>query len=284
MKNLPIDALRTFVAVCDAGSVTIAADHIGLSQPATSLQIKRLEEFLETKLFLRIKKRLEPSEAGLKLYPKARQMLTLGDEILNEFRQPELQGHVCLGLPSEFATSLLPAILGRFSNSYPNVALEVVCDLSRNLLSATQKKRFDLTLSLHNQSSEERVGAIKSDQLVWVGSPNHRTENQKEIPLVLAQDGCIYRQKAIKQLNEANRPWRLAHTNPDLSGIQAAIEAGLGVTVLARSTVPSRLVESESEETLPPHGSIEICVTTRSSSNNDAATLRLSEYIRHSLL
>ena len=124
MKNLPLDALRTFVAVCDAGSVTIAADHIGLSQPATSLQIKRLEELLETKLFLRIKKRLEPSEAGLKLYPKARQMLTLGDEILNEFRQPELQGHVCLGLPSEFATSLLPAILGRFSNSYPNVALE----------------------------------------------------------------------------------------------------------------------------------------------------------------
>ena len=284
MKNLPIDALRTFVAVCDAGSVTIAADHIGLSQPATSLQIKRLEELLETKLFLRIKKRLEPSEAGLKLYPKARQMLTLGDEILNEFRQPELQGHVCLGLPSEFATSLLPAILGRFSNSYPNVALEVVCDLSRNLLSATQKKRFDLTLSLHNQSSEERVGAIKSDQLVWVGSPNHRTENQKEIPLVLAQDGCIYRQKAIKQLNDANRPWRLAHTNPDLSGIQAAIEAGLGVTVLARSTVPSSLVMIESEKNLPPLGSIEICVTTRSSSNNDAATLRLSEYIRHSLL
>ncbi len=284
MKNLPIDALRTFVAVCDAGSVTIAADHIGLSQPATSLQIKRLEELLETKLFLRIKKRLEPSEAGLKLYPKARQMLTLGDEILNEFRQPELQGHVCLGLPSEFATSLLPAILGRFSNSYPNVALEVVCDLSRNLLSATQTKRFDLTLSLHNQSSEERVGVIKSDQLVWVGSPNHRTENQKEIPLVLAQDGCIYRQKAIKQLNDANRPWRLAHTNPDLSGIQAAIEAGLGVTVLARSTVPSSLVMIESEENLPPLGSIEICVTSRSSSNNDAATLRLSEYIRHSLL
>ena len=85
MRNLPIDLLRTFVAVCDAGSVTIAAEHIGLSQPAMSLQIKRLEDLLESALFLRIKKRLEPSEAGLKLYPKARKMLDLGDEILNEY-------------------------------------------------------------------------------------------------------------------------------------------------------------------------------------------------------
>ena len=284
MRNLPIDALRTFVAVCDADSVTIAADHIGLSQPATSLQIKRLEELLETRLFLRIKKRLKPSEAGLKLYPKARTILSLSDEILNEFRQPELQGHVCLGLPSEFATTLLPTILGRFSSSYPNVALEVVCDLSRNLLSVTQQERFDLTLSLHSQSSNRRMGYIKSDQLVWVGSPNHGTQNQKEIPLVLAQDGCIYRQKAISQLNSASRPWRLAHTNPDLSGIQAAIEAGLGVTVLAKSTVPARLIILESEANLPALGSIDICVTTRSSTTNDTATTRLSEYIRHSLL
>ena len=284
MRNLPIELLRTFVAVCDAGSVTIAAEHIGLSQPAMSLQIKRLEELLESRLFLRIKKRLEPSEAGLKLYPKARKMLNLGDEILNEFRQPELQGHVCLGLPSEFATTLLPAILGRFSSSYPNVALEVVCDLSRNLLSATQQKRFDLTLSLHNQSSKERIGYIKSDQLVWVGSAHHRSENKKEIPLVLAQDGCIYRQKALNQLNNADRPWRLAHTNPDLSGIQAAIEAGLGITVLAKSTVPPSLIIIESERDLPALGSIDICVTTRSSSNKDTASLRLSEYIRHSLL
>ena len=284
MRNLPIELLRTFVAVCDAGSVTIAAEHIGLSQPAMSLQIKRLEELLESRLFLRIKKRLEPSEAGLKLYPKARKMLNLGDEILNEFRQPELQGHVCLGLPSEFATTLLPAILGRFSSSYPNVALEVVCDLSRNLLSATQQQRFDLTLSLHNQSSKERIGYIKSDQLVWVGSANHRSENKKEIPLVLAQDGCIYRQKALNQLNNADRPWRLAHTNPDLSGIQAAIEAGLGITVLAKSTVPPSLIIIESERDLPALGSIDICVTTRSSRSKDSAAMRLSEYIRLSLL
>ena len=229
MRNISMDALRTFVAVYDIGSVTVAADQIGRSQPATSLQIKKLEELLGTALFLRIKKRLVPSEDGLKLYQKARQIIALNDDILLDFHQPTLEGRVCLGIPSEFAITLLPEILGRFSTAYPHVALEIVSDLSRNLLSAEQSRRYDLTLSLHNRPSKRRKGVIKSDQLVWVGSSHHQTERQTELPLVLAQEGCIYRQRAAQRLGKIQRPWRLVHTNPDLSGIQSAIEAVLDI-------------------------------------------------------
>ena len=282
MRNLPIDALRTFVTICDVGSVTVAAEQIGRSQPATSLQIKRLEELLGTDLFLRMKKRLVPSEAGLKLYDRAREIITISDEIIAEFQQPGLQGHVCLGIPSEFATTLLPEILGRFTTAYPNIVLEVVCDLSRNLLSTLHQGRYDLTLSLHNRLSKRRSGAIKIDQLVWVGSPHYEPQNQPQLPLVLAQDGCVYRERAIKLLNGMKRPWRLVHTNPDLSGIQAAIEAGLGITALAKSTVPPGLCVIEGDDRLPSLGAVEICLTTRSG-KSDEATNRLGEYIKHSL-
>ncbi len=282
MRNISMDALRTFVAVYDIGSVTVAADQIGRSQPATSLQIKKLEEVLGTALFLRIKKRLVPSDDGLKLYQKARQIIALNDDILLDFHQPTLEGSVCLGIPSEFAITLLPEILGRFSTAYPHVALEIVSDLSRNLLSAEQSRRYDLTLSLHNRPSKRRKGVIKSDQLVWVGSSQHQTERQSELPLVLAQEGCIYRQRAAQRLGKIQRPWRLVHTNPDLSGIQSAIEAGLGITVLAKSTVPKNLKILPNNKQLPALGPIDICLTGGYGKGSDASE-RLGDYIKSSL-
>ncbi|HBO15792.1 MAG TPA: LysR family transcriptional regulator [Porticoccaceae bacterium] len=282
MRNISMDALRTFLAVYDVGSVTLAADQIGRSQPATSLQIKRLEEILGCALFHRIKKRLTPSDDGIKLYAKARQIIKINDQILSDFQKPALHGSVCLGIPSEFAITLLPEILGRFSAAYPYVALDIVSDLSRNLLSAEQQRRYDLILSLHGRPSKKRKGVIKSDQLVWVGGSQHVTEQQATLPLVLAQEGCIYRQRAIQRLSKVKRPWRLVHTNPDLSGIQSAIDAGLGITVLARSTVPKSLKILDGNHGLPALGSIDICLVTRAGKPTEAAN-RLGDYIASSL-
>jgi DNA-binding transcriptional LysR family regulator len=283
MRNIPMDTLRAFITVADLGSVTLAADQLGRSQPATSLQIKRLEDLLSTELFLRINKRLILSEQGHTLYSYAKEILRLNDTTLELFNKPALQGKIRLGIPSEFATTLLPKIVGRFAQAYPNVALEVFSDLSKNLVSEEQREQFDLILALHNKPSIRRKGRIKSDELVWVGCKEHRCEQQQELPLVMAQDGCLYRKRAVQSLEKIGQPWRIVHTNPDLSGIRTAIEEGLGVTVLARSTVPPSLDILHSYSHLPALGSVDISLVydTRKISE---ATQRLVEFIHSSLL
>ncbi len=282
MRNLPIDSLRSFLAVYDSGSVTTAADQIGRSQPAVSLQIKKLEEILETSLFRRVKKRLIPSLEGEKLCARARQIIAINDEIVGEYRKPELQGNVCLGIPSEFAITLIPAILGRFNAAYPHVALEIVSDLSRNLIQMQQQNKYDLILTLHHQSSKVKKNVISSDRLVWVGSQSHQVDKSREIPLILAKEGCIYREKVFFHLNKIMRPWRIVHTNPDLSGIKSAIEAGLGITALAKSTVPGSLKILEENEHLPPLGYVDICLLGRAGRRTEAV-LKLEDFISSSL-
>ncbi len=280
-----MDALRTFVTIADLGGVTNAADHLGRSQPALSLQIKKLEETLNAELFLRLNKQLSLSEQGTAIYGQAKQILAMNDQLVGQFLQPELAGQIRLGIPSEFATTLLPRILSRFAQSYPYVALEVFSDLSRNLLSEQKREQYDLILALHDKPSARRKGLVKSDRLVWVGSRDHRHEQLEVLPLILAQDGCIYRKRALRSLEKIKRRWRIIHTNPDLSGIQAAIREGLGVTVLAESTVPDGLMVIDSVgrgDRLPELGRIDISLVYERRSASDA-TGRLAEYIQASL-
>ena len=280
-----MDALRAVVATTDLGGVTAAADHLGRSQPAVSLQIQKLEETLNVEIFLRYNKQLKLSESGSRIYDTAKQILALNDLLTTQFIQPELAGEIRLGIPSEFATTLLPKILGRFSQAYPMVALEVFSDLSRNLLSESQRAKYDLILTLHDKPSARRKGLIKSDRLVWVGSKEHRYDRQEALPLILAQDGCLYRKRALRALDKIKQPWRIIHTNPDLSGIQAAIREGLGVTVLAESTVPEGLAIVDrygKNDSLPDLGSIDISLLYERRGVTEV-TERLAGYIQSSL-
>lgn len=285
MRNLSMDALRAVVATTDLGGVTAAADHLGRSQPAVSLQIQKLEETLNVEIFLRYNKQLKLSESGSRIYDTAKQILALNDLLTTQFIQPELAGEIRLGIPSEFATTLLPKILGRFSQAYPMVALEVFSDLSRNLLSESQRAKYDLILTLHDKPSARRKGLIKSDRLVWVGSKEQRYDRQEALPLILAQDGCLYRKRALRALDKIKQPWRIIHTNPDLSGIQAAIREGLGVTVLAESTVPEGLAIVDrygKNDALPNLGSIDISLLYERRGVTEV-TERLAGYIQSSL-
>ncbi len=283
MNNLSMDTLRTFVTIHELGSFTQAGNMLGRSQPAISLQVKRLEATLGVSLFNRSSVQLELTQAGVLFAVKARQILKLNDEIISQFIKPDLSGRLHLGLPSEFATTLLPKIVGRFAQSYPNVTLEVTSDLSRNLLSKADSKGFDLILALHDSVTGAGNGRVKVDELVWVTSHAHSAHLQDTVPLIAAPDGCIYRDRAIKTLNQIKQPWRIIYTIPDLTGIQAAIEEGLGVTVLAKSTVPDNLSIIRTCEKFPKLGKIGINLINKGKSENAAVT-RLITYIKSSLI
>ncbi len=287
MKNLPIDMLRSFVVINEVGGFTQAAERLGRTQPAISQQIKKLELLLDRPLLDRDSPKLELTPDGNSLLSYARQILSLNDEAIGYFENPQISGRIRLGIPSEFAITLLPKIVSRFAKAYPDVTLEVTCDLSRNLVSDEQRKNYDLILALHDKVSSQQRRAIKNyvktDELVWVSSTGSRAHLQETLPVVAAPSGCIYRARALRKLGQAKRSCRITYTIPDLTGLQAAIDEGLGVTVLARSTVPESLTILDDKAQLPELGTVGISLKIVDHGNNSAVQL-LADFIKAGLL
>ena len=283
MKNLPMDLLRAFVSVAQLNSFTKAGELLGRSQPAVSLQIQRLEELVDEQLLLRNGKHLELSDAGSSLYGYANQILTLNDLAISQLSKSTVEGKIRLGIPSEFATVLMPKIVSRFAKAYPNVTLEVNCELSKSLLSKSGKASHDLILALEDSPSKTNSNLVKTDELVWVASVDQPIDKTNVVPLIVAAQGCIYRNRAITTLDQGNQPWQVVYTIPDLTGIQYAIQEGLGVTVLAKSTVPDSLKILTASARFPALGEVGISLISSARSRKNEAVHLLIEFIQTSL-
>lgn len=276
--NLPTDLLRTFVTVAELGGFTRAGDVLGRSQPAISLQVKRLEEMVNMSLFLREKNSLTLTDGGQHLFEYARKILSLNDEAVASLIKPKIKGNVHLGIPNEFAASFLPDILRRFAQSHPEVEVQVTCDLSVNLLKEQKQKPFDLVLALHLELEPECSACTWTEEVVWVGAPGSTVQAKNPLPLIVAPDGCVYRSRVISTLDERERPWRIAYSSPNFSGIYAGVLAGLGITAVARSTVPEGLRILGTAERLPRLPEVKMGLHYDRNTISPAAQ-RLAEYI-----
>lgn len=280
-SNLPIDLLRSFVAINEHGGVSRAADVLARTQPAVSLQIKRLETLLGQRLFHRSRQKFRLTESGQLLLSYALKILELNDEAMAHFSEQNIAGRVRLGLPSEFAATLMPRIIGRFSRQYPDVSVEVGSELSVILQKQFKNKRYDLVLTLLEKPYKKSSDLVKQEDLVWVGKQRAVDFSADKVPLIVAPQGCMYRGRALKALRLAKVKSKIVYTIPDLSGIEAAIQEGLGVTVLARSTVPESLAIIDKSD-LPVLGEIGISLLFDQRSTN-AAVRHLSAYLQSNL-
>jgi len=275
-----MDLLRTFAAVAEIGNITRAAATLGRSQPAVSLQMKRLEEFVGAPLCRWDGRRMLLTDGGETLLRYAAQILRLNDEAVGSMSQRALAGHVKVGTPNDFAISFLPRILGRFVERYPGVTLDVSCDLSGNLLKQFRSGEagYDLVLAMHAERPGPRPVRVWPEQLAWIAGPGHSIWTRRPLPLVVYPEGCIYRRRLTRALDEAGMPWRIVYCSPSLAGLQAAIVSGLGVTVLARSTVPEGLQALDPASDLPPIAPVSIGLHRRRNRLPRAAA-RLVEFI-----
>ncbi|SDH19134.1 MULTISPECIES: LysR substrate-binding domain-containing protein [Alphaproteobacteria] len=278
-----LDLLRTFVAIVDNGGFTRAAERVGRTQSTVSLQIKKLEENLKRRVFTREPGReLQLTPDGEILLTYARQILRLGDEARSRLMEPDVAGRVRLGTPEDFATVHLPEVLARFARAHPRVALEVNCDFTVNLLDGFSKGQYDLVLFKRElQSGAGGIGVWK-EVLVWAGSPRLLLDRNEQLPLVLAPAPDVYRKAALGALDRAARPWRITYTSPSLAGLQAAVKAGLGVTVLPKEMVSAGLHILGGEQSLPDLPDSEI-VLYRAAGTLPRAAEALAQHITSSL-
>lgn len=279
MKNIPTELLRTFTTIVDLGGFTLAGALLGRSQPAISLQVKRLEDLLGIRVFQR-NNGLQVTEEGEVLLGFARRMLDINDSAVTRLAKSRISGQVRLGIPNDFEVSFLPRLLSQFGQAHPEVSLEVNCDLSVTLLKDFQQGHYDLVLA--TDSLEETLQPNTEDEfhetIVWVTNGHFDWFDQQPIPLVVYPIGCRYRQQIISKLNAAGIAWRIAYSSSSLLGIQAAIEAGLGISALAQSTVPQGLHSHLKIENSPQLGHVKL-VFKHDQSNQTDATKRLYEYL-----
>jgi DNA-binding transcriptional LysR family regulator len=256
---LPLDLLKTLVAGVQAGGFGKAADRIGRTQSAISLQMKRLEELVDTELFEKQGRTLALTPSGETLYHYALRMLELNDESVTAVRGAGVAGELRVGMSMDFEHTFLPNVLARFGRAHPQIVLDLHMDRNAALRTKVTRRELDLGVLFSNDvKAEQTMGRVG---MAWIGRRDFTWAREDEaLPLLLLEQPCIFRDSALKALDAAGIRWRIAVTSPSLGGVWAAARAGMGLTVRTALTVPADLANLGDEHDLPDLPTIGVCV------------------------
>lgn len=275
-QDLDISLLRTFVAIIDTGGLTSAGKRVGRTQPAVTHQIKRLEEGLGCTLFDSNRRQLSLTRDGEVLLEFARNMLRLNDEAVERFAIADISGCIVLGTPDLYASYLLPEVLDNFSRSHPQVEIQLRCTRSVHLHAALERDEIDIAL-MTNQPDFRSGELVRREPLVWVAGGSSEPELRKPLPLAVLPQGSVYRHHALEALGAAGLQWSVRSVCDSIAGLQAAVFAGLAVSVFPRCAIVPGIRCLNEQHGLPKLPQIEL-VLFRKQGVSEAAE-QLAQYI-----
>src|SRR3954469_4681844 len=272
---LDLELLRSFVSVVDAGGFTRAGERVRRTQSTVSQQIKRLEEDVGQVLLHRDGKDVRPTEAGERLLSYARRLLSLAEEARDVLREPDSEGAIRLGIPEDFAAYRLAKLLGAFSRSHPGLRMDVRADQSKNLSRDLERGELDLALFKREAGAKGAI-AVWPERVHWVTSKSHPVDvNVSSVPLIGFPLGCLYRAGAIHALESAGRAWHMSYSSSSLAGIQAAVAAGMGLSILSEMSIQSDHRVLTAKDGFAPINRTEVALMA--APNASSATLRLAD-------
>ncbi|WP_397459043.1 LysR substrate-binding domain-containing protein [Pseudomonas asplenii] len=259
---MDIALIRTFVAVADHRSMTIAANLLFMTQGAVSQQVKRLEESLGCLLLIRKTKQLELTSQGELFLAKARRLLQFNDEIWAETVGSPVRGHLRIGAPPDLITSLAPAMKA-FSAFHPSVELSMKCAASPELHEDIKEGRLDVALIEYLASSPQGE-VIRTEPLVWVGSRTSDIWKTRPLPLSLVDERCVFRPLVLGALAKEGIAWRAIFENGSFEATASTVRVGLAITAWLASTVPEDLITVPHAAGLPelPEFAVCLCVSS----------------------
>jgi len=211
--NLPLDSelLRTFVAVAAAGNVTRAAEQVGRTQSAVSIQIKKLEETLGESLFERGSRGVALTPQGKLLLVSANRIIGLLDEAATAIRAKPLGGPVRIGIPEEYGYTVLPRALAAFASQHPHVEVTVKCGYSAAQLAAIDADELDLAV-IFDQEQPTTGEVLFIDPTVWVTSEVHCVHENDVVPVAIYERSNWCKKFAVGSLDKAKINYRVAYS------------------------------------------------------------------------
>ena len=279
---LDTDQLRTFLAVERARSFTRAGEMVAKTQSAVSVQIRKLEEQLGARLFTRGKGAVTTTAEGERLVPYARTIVETAARAVAAFDRSALSGTVRLGTADDYAERYLPAILRGFTQQNPAVEVSVVCEDSFDLARRLEAGELQVAVVTHNKV-KRRSELLRTEPLLWVGSPRHDTHRLDPVPLALGAPHCSWRGQATDALDRAGRPWRLLYTSYSATVIASAVLSGLAVSVLPESAVRPNMRVLGERDGFPALAPCEIGIIRAADGDDDPVVEALVAHIRRSL-
>ena len=272
-----IDLLRTLIAFANTGSFKSAARSVFRSQPAVSMQMKRLEQLAGQKLFVRQGRDVVLTEQGRHLVIHARKLIADHDRLVNEIRGEEIGGEVRIGIPDDYASLVLPELLHQFDQFYPKVSLNILTNTSPVLADSLNKGELDLAVLATSAPSEVDM-VLTTETIVWVGSRAHDRHLRRPLNLALfADDSPIYR-RTIDVLHNAAEvsgdviDFRVSVTSKSSAVLTTVAASGFAVATMAKCVVPDHLRILGADDGFPNLGDISIVLRASHDSQTLAAT------------
>jgi DNA-binding transcriptional LysR family regulator len=235
--------LRTFVAVTDAASFTLAADRLHSTQSTVSQHMARLEAAVGQELIDRTARPIALTPAGERLIGYARRLLALQAEAQTLLADPAGTATIRIGVPDDIVTAAMSLQFARFAEHYRQVRLDVTTGLSRDLYKRFRAGEFDIVV-VKAPMADADARASFSEPLAWFESANRSDPWPDPVPLVTFPPGGLYRDLMIDRIERDQRRWYIAFTGNSLGSVLSAIEAGLGVSVLPVSTTAAHAVRA----------------------------------------
>lgn len=237
--DLDPDLLKAFLAVAEHRSFTRAADQLNRTQSAVSVQVRRLEERLGTKLFQRGRAGVVLTAPGHELRAYAQRILALHAEAVGALRARKPEAVIRLGVMDDYGTIVIPPLLASFAKEHPTVRVEIETGLTATMPSRLGEA-YDLVIAMHPQGRGDGE-LLRREQAVWAAAASYPAEAQDRLSVALYPPGCLFRQWAAEALDAAGRPWRLAFVSRTLAAVESIAAQGLAVTVVKAGTLPARL-------------------------------------------
>lgn len=227
--NLDLDLLRTFVAVADLNTFAAAAAAVCRTQSAVSQQMQRLEQIVGRELFARHGRNKLLTEHGIQLLGYARKILRFNDEACASLKYSDEQEKLIIGATEDTSESLLPFMLNRITALYPSLEVEVRVNKTETILSLLDQQEIDVALTTHGDTRFEQQ-LLRTSPTLWFCAADFAITSGEAIPLVIQNEGELFREIAINALNEHQVPWRLAYVANSKAAINVAVKSGLGAT------------------------------------------------------
>jgi DNA-binding transcriptional LysR family regulator len=247
--------LAAFCAVVERKSFSQAAERLGVTQPAVSLQIRSLEQRLGRQLLDRSGRRVEPTEAGLRLYASAQRLLQLEEQLLEELEADDegsIGGALELGASTGPGGSVVPVLLCEFQERHPDVHVRLNVSDTQTVVARVADR--ELELGIVGAGRRHRGVTFEpffGDEVVLAVPAGHRfagktvtLEQLRDEPLIVMQEGAGVRQVIEDELRRAGTRLRDLDVRLELGlqeSVRSAVLAGHGVTFISRLAVESDL-------------------------------------------
>ncbi len=254
--------LAAFCAVVERRSFSQAADRLGVTQPAVSLQVRALEKRLGTQLLDRSGRRVEPTEAGWRLYRGAQKLLALEDQLVADVAastEGDLSGDLVLGASTGPAAIVVPVLLGEFQRENPEVRVFLTVSDTHTIVERVAERELELGIvGASRRHRGVRFEPFFADEVIVACPPGHRfagrtvtLDELREETLILMQEGAGVRQIVEDALRRQGVRLRDLDVRLELGlqeSVRRAVESGFGVTFISKTAVEAELADGRLAE------------------------------------